>query len=285
MHDHALDDAVSSTDQVRPVAGLIDRERARGFERLAGSRLRVTIPIRQALVDRLLEARLATRGRTALSVRLLQGARIGVEVTRTVFGFPARARSVLSIAPETDISAGRFVLLHPRSLFWQTLRPLAISLGWLPDGISFGPESIHIDLERVAASRGAADLLGLVESVRFEGPRDGLLLLSATLRVPDAPRHTAAPGAARMGASSGSVSVDLSRDFAGLRAELDARVHESLVNEAIEAFMAASATPRGGAPFDARSLGSMLTRPRIALEQAHLRVRCELTVPEADATP
>ena len=107
--------------------------------------------------------------RPDVRVELLEGARFGVAVTRSVFGVPARARVVLALDRDVDLASGRVVLRHEESLLWRSVRAVVAALGLVPAGVSFEAGAVVVSLAALAERGGWADLLPMLR--RRRGPR------------------------------------------------------------------------------------------------------------------
>jgi len=271
---------------INAFAALLEHERANGFASLHGSRAEIAVPVRQSLVDWILHQALARRGATGVRVDLLQGARLGVEVTHNVLGIPARARTVLTIEPAADLDRGRVVLRHADSLLWRTIRTVVGALGLLPPGVSFGPGAIGVDLGVMAARAGWPEALPWLQRLRFEGPLDGLLLVDAALEI--RPTPNAVPPQARGGSTSAAsrpIDVDaLLVHLAGARARLELHVTDGIVNDAIAAARTLLERPPDGpaAPsIDARRLAAFVGDVAVRFEPGRLVAKVDLHVPDA----
>lgn len=231
---------------------LLAREREQGFASLGGSRAEIAVPVRQALVDRLLTRALASRSQTtAVQVELLEGARLGVTASHRVLGLPVRARTVLELDREIDLARGRLVLRHDEGALWKTIRGVAGTLGLLPAGVSFGAGTVEVDLRALLARAGLDDVLSLVQRLVIHGPADGLFAIEADVVVPHGGLAAGAQKAVSTDGRSTAPRAPLTTsdterwltDLAGARARVSVVVHEALANDALSIVRRLSATP------------------------------------------
>jgi hypothetical protein len=216
------------------LSALLLDERERGFPSFAGTRAEIAVPVRQALVDRLVATALERARGTDVHVEILEGARLAVSVSHRVFGFPAAARTVLTIEPSVDLRQRRLVLRYEDSLLWRTIRGVVAPLGFLPPGVYFAEGAVLVDLDTLATRGGWADVLGLVTRLEIHGPADGLILIDADIEIPAAPPN--GPRSVDATRTSGGPRVrpdELLEGIAGARARAELHVGEALVNDVV----------------------------------------------------
>jgi hypothetical protein len=304
-------DGLSPSEGARPAwPALVERERARGFASLGGSRAEIAIPVRQAFVDRLVARVLASRPSTELQVDLLEGARLGVTVSHRVLGFPVRARTVLELDREVDLVGQRLVLRHDDGALWTTIRTVAGTLGLVPAGVTFGAGTVEVDLRAMAARAGFGDLLPLLQHLAIHGPADGLFAIEAELAVSDtvgqgfspadppsvgqgfSPADPPSVGQGFSPADPPSVGQGFSpapsslrqslADLAGSRARVHLRVHESLVNEVLTLARTVTAGPAGG-EHSSPSWTSFVHDARVRFVEGRLVLWLDVELPADDA--
>src|SRR5687768_10961325 len=155
------------------LATLWDEERSAGFRRLSGSQVSGVVPIRESLIQRLLATRPPSTTLHDLQVRLRAGNHLSVIALVRVFGFTKRLEMTFRIAPSIEPHPPR--RLH---LFFADRSILTGVMGFagpfLPAWVTRNDGGLVVDLERLAASAGAGDLLQHVGAVAFEG-HEGIL--------------------------------------------------------------------------------------------------------------
>jgi hypothetical protein len=278
-----------ATPMNEALAALLARERASGFRRLQGSTGEIAVPIRQAVVDKLVAQALAGRGSTTVRVDVLAGARLAVEVSHVVFGLPARARAVLELERDVDLQRQRIVLRHGNGLLWRTLRGLSGTFGLAPAGVSFGEGAVEIDLRTIAARGGWSDLLAMLRRLVIHGPADGLLAIEADVEIrrdrQDA-SHASSGNAATTPAGDQAPRLTLDRlleDFAGSRARVELLIDESLVNDVIAA--ARADQPSRSAPPALPPWRSFVHDTRARFEPGRLVLALDVELPDRAPTP
>ena len=229
-----------------PVLSVVERERAAGFSGLAGTHVEATIPITQHLVDVLVTQAAAARNLGGLKLTLGADNEIGVAVVKSVFGFDTRLAIDLRIRGPVDLASDpRLYLIVARpSMTWSAISRLVIAAGLAPPGVEIARDGVAIDLRMLASRAGFADVLSLVQTVRFEGDA-GVLRVHAVVDVPeggvrregghgagsqqaDAPPRTSAPAASTL-----PDAAPLLSELRGARLSGRVTVSEALANGAI----------------------------------------------------
>jgi hypothetical protein len=234
------------------LGNLIVEERMQRFSRLAGSRARISIPVRQPLVDRVLGGLHLPSFVRRLSVRLLPAARIHVHAELQVFGFSKGITAVLQAPP--GLSPGQPRTLHlafvERTLLSAVIGMARPLLGQLPRGVALDESGVTLDVEALAQGAGAADLLPHLRSMTTAGQGD-VLWIEAEAEVQDGLERLPAPPVTRRAASS-RAGTRLDRSellglLSGLRCEFSLRVAESIANALLGAAIADARDARGDA--------------------------------------
>ena len=272
------------------VAELLAEERRTGLARLAGSRLRATVPVREPLVARLIsQARLPSLVR-GLNVRFLPGNHVIVEAEVQVLGFRKRLEMALKVAASADPGPPRTIRLVfvERSLLSSAAGLAGPILGGLADGIGIRDGVVTVDLDTLAARAGVRDLAGHLREVAIDG-QEGVLWLEIDVEVAD--QAKARPDESRSqphdqrAERDGGLRVqprEIAELLRGARLEVTLRVEESLANAALETLVAdvrSQGPPAAAAESaDWRPLLESLEPPRVRFEAGVLIVEGRLAL-------
>jgi hypothetical protein len=274
------------------VMEMVEAERARGFEGLAGSRVEGLVPVRQALVD----AVLAQVPRwpapvEALAVRIGDANRIHVSAAIRVLGFRTRVRLALRLAPALENGRIR-LFLDDRSFMSSAVSWLGPLLGQLPGGVILHGNQITVDVQQFASRLGVADVAALLSAASFHSD-EGVLWINARGDVPEgragerpaaesSPREAvprASEGAAEAAARAASATRELpftldqlAAWLTGARVDVDVRLSERLANELVGAAHADAHTRAAAASGAPAVLGQSLRRPVLRFEQGTVRL-------------
>ena len=259
-------------------------ERSQGLRRLTGSRVSGVVPIRQALVDRVLARWRRSALLEDLHVRLLASRRLHVSAHVRIFGFRKHVDATLKLPPAVDFH-GRpslrleFVERSALALAASFAGPL---LGRLPAGISLTDSAVTLDLPELLARTGAADLLPHAKALAFE-TEDGVVWLNVEIEIaPTAGNVSPAWRTPTAIARRDSGAVDMIPMLAGTRLAVDVRAHESLVTEIVSAALT-DAAERGDAP--SSTGGALMTEffapPRLRFEPETMVLETELRIDHA----
>ena len=292
--------ATSTTPRMSSAVGALWREeRAAGFHRLAGSRVSGIVPVREALIERVLAPSRLPSAVDALRVRLLADNLVSAVADVRVLGFRKRLEMTFRFAPAIDPA-------HPRRLhlFYADRSILTSALAFagpfLPEWIARHETGLAVDLDRLAGIAGAGDLFRHVGRVAFEG-HAGVLWINFEAEISDtgdspghsrpAPPPRSEPGGEGLRAAPRPEALVPLLEGASVSYRL--RAEESLVNAALEAALedARMRAPRaeetradeasaggGGGAVDWRTLVD-LPAPRVSFESAALVMEGTLRLP------
>jgi len=265
---------------------MLDAERARGFEGLAGSAAEVTIPIRQALIDAaLLQVTRWPAPLEALGLGIGSGNILEVAAAIKVFGFGKHVRLRLRIAPAVEDGILR-LFLDDRSLASNAIAFLGPLLGQLPGGVTLEGRQIVLDITRLAADQGFDDLVHMLSSASFEA-EEGILWITARVDVTSRAGAAASPQRPATTPAPLPFQVDdLIAWLRGMRIEADVRADERLANDLLaaahaDAHTAATTGPRTAAA----AVAASLRRPTVQFEQGAIRLTIGADVQPADRPP
>ena len=269
---------------------MLEDQRARGLADLAGSRVDATVPIRQALVDELVNAAVSRYPQAELDVRLRDRNRLEVRAGWRIFGFPVRWRLPFALEPHAPLTERPvlFLRLAEPSAAWSAARRAIGGLGVLPAFVRISDEGVVLDLGRLAQQRGVSDLLPIVRALSFDGG-DGILWMRVEAEVPpDLPPAQHAVGGA--GDDAGTVAHDpdrLLQHLAGARITIALRISERLANEVLAAGLdgvrtggvAGPSSERGSTPpLAVRRLLGWCRALRVAFDGGALTITTEVLV-------
>lgn len=212
---------------------VIANVRADGWRSVAGSRAELRLPVRQPLVDYLLEGVTLPKAVQRAHVAVHDGNRLSVKVTASIFGFRRDVELKLRLAPELE--ERRLVLLIENQALIAAALALVGPVLTLPPGVAIEPARIVVNFDELASSRHAADVAAQLASARFESS-EGTMWVNAVVDV-----HAVDPIAAPVGAPSLPSNVPLPpRDelvtlLHGASAEWRLRMAEPLANQLLGA--------------------------------------------------
>jgi hypothetical protein len=154
--------------------------RADGWRSIAGSRLELLLPVRQPLLDYLLQHVTWPKAVQRAHVTMHDGNRLVVKVTASFFGFSREIELRLRLAPELE--QRRVILfIENQALLAAALALIGPALT-LPTGVAIEAARIVVNLDELAAGRRAGDVAAQLAAATFE-IRDGVLWVSAVLDV------------------------------------------------------------------------------------------------------
>ncbi len=235
---------------------IVGRVRADGWRAIAGSHLDMLIPVRQPLLDYLLQDVTWPKGVRRVLVTLHEGNHLSARVTVSLFGFGREFELKLRLASALD---GRrlIVFIENQALLAAALAVLGPALK-LPPGVAIDGARIVVDLEEAAASKRAGDVVAQLETATFE-TRDGALWVSGVVDVHavDAVPVVPSDSVPRLPISlpAEDVLVGLLR---GARAEWRLRVAESLANQLLGTAVAAVREPASASAAETAALRPLL---------------------------
>lgn len=276
------------------LAALLAEERGAGLERLAGSRVHATVPLRDALVALVIARMRLPPVVRSVQIRFLPDSRILVEALVRVLGFSKRMDAVLRVEDSMRPGPPRTIrLAFAERSFLSSAAGLAGSLlGSLGPGVEIRDGIVTIDLDRLASVAGVADLAEHVREIRMTG-QEGVLWVEVEAEVGHPSTTRPAPGGGGPG-SSGRAAHGEGLDpevvaplLEGLRARARVRVAESLANGAIEALAGdiRRAASEGPAAPPAASRGAnwkpllrSLPPPRVRFETGALVIEAEVSL-------
>jgi hypothetical protein len=218
-------------------AEIVGHVRADGWRAIAGSHLEVQVPVRQPLLDYLLEGVTWPKGVRRVRVTLHEENHLSARVTVSLFGFAREFELKLRLASALD-ERRLIVFIENQALLAAALAVIGPALK-LPPGVTIDGARIVVDLEEAASSRHAGDVVAQLETATFE-TRDGALWVNAVVHVHavDAVPVVPSDSVPRLPISlpAEDVLVGLLR---GARAEWRLRVAESLANQLLRTAVAA----------------------------------------------
>jgi hypothetical protein len=239
------------------------------------------VPIRQALIDRLLARWRQSTPLEDLRVRPLAGRRLRVSAQISVFGFRKHIEATLKLPSAVDFHGRPSMRLEfeERSTLALVASVAAPLLGRLPAGVSLTDSAVTIDIPALASRANAADLLPHIKALAFE-TEDGVVWLNVAIEIARSAGNVSP--ARRIPATTSQrdpAAPDLIPIFAGTRLAMDVRAHESLMTEIIGAALA-DAAQRTDAPSSAGA--ALLTRfvapPRVRFEPETMVLETELRI-------
>ena len=198
------------------------------------------MPIRQAIIDRLLSLVAWPRVVEQLYLRLAGDNRLELMVVASMFGFRKRFDLGLRLDPVPDgQERPRVTLTIENPGLMTTALALARSALPLPRGVIVESGRIILDLDSLAESAGYADLVAHVSRVGC-AVRDGVLWITASLEVAagkggqtvPTPSAAAGPGLPTAPAAAFDASEVLPL-FAGARATFSLRLAEAFLNQLV----------------------------------------------------
>ena len=253
-----------------PLLALLEAERKRGFDGLAGSSLDVTVPLRQAALDAAIaQVRGWPAALEALAVEIGDANRLVVTATVRVFGFRTPVRLHLHLGPSMEDGLVHLVI-DDGSLMASVVALLGPMLGSLPQGVRLQGRQFVVDVRRLAAQHGVGDLAGMVSTATFESTR-GVLWITAHAAAP-----ASEPMAARVARRSSPQSplpcdvVTLRDWLQGARVDVDMRMDERLANDLLAALHADAQAPSGHEGRDV--VARALQPPVVRFESGVLRL-------------
>jgi len=229
---------------------ILQQERARGLTSLVGSRLSVSIPVREAFlnatVTRLLERQSTVE---ALHLAMLPANRLDMTATARVLGFRKSLRLGLHVQPLIDATTGwtgTFAFAE-RSLVSWLIGMAAPLAGALPPGVTLNDNGIAVELPPLLSHFGAGDLVPHLSRITFE-TEPGILWVSAAIEIVEGAATAAPPpsGAAPSAAADQVPTFEqLQAAFTGAMADLHLRVATPLANALLAGALddAAAAAP------------------------------------------
>ena len=231
---------------------ILDDERKTGWANTAGSAAEIVVPIRQAIIDRLLSLVAWPRAVEQIYLRLAGDNRLELMVVASMFGFRKRFDLGLRLDPAPDgQKRPRVTLTIENPGLMTTALALAQSALSLPRGVIVESGRIILDLDALAESAGYADLVAHVSRAEC-AIRDGVLWITASLEVAARTPGLAGPTPSATGAgpsAAHAASFDASEIlplFVGARATFALRLAEAFVNHLVRQGLAswrAQATP------------------------------------------
>lgn len=249
---------------------VLEAERGRGFNGLAGSRIAATVPLRQAWLDAALaRVRAWPSALESLAVEIGEANRLHLTAVVRVLGFRTPVRLQLRLAPTMEDGIVRLVI-DDGSMMASAVALLGPLLGQMPEGIVLRGRDLQIDVRRLAAQQGVGDLASMVSTVTFDSSR-GVLWVAI---------HAAAPASepadprGRARATQGTaLPFDLAEVRAwlqGARVDVDVQMDERLANDLLAALHAEARTPTGDALRD--TVAHALQRPVVRFGEGVLRL-------------
>jgi hypothetical protein len=234
---------------------ILQEERARGLASLVGSRLSVSIPVREEFLNALL-ARVLARQSTieALHVGMLPANRLDVTATARVLGFRKAVRLGLHVQPLIDATTGwtgTFAFAE-RSLVSWLIGMAGPLTGALPAGVTLSDNGIAVELPPLVANAGAGDLMPHLARITFE-TEPGIMWVSAAIEVVEAGAPAPPPSGEVRPPAPGKVPTleELQAAFTGAMADLHLRIAAPLANALLAAALddaAAAAPPERPSP-------------------------------------
>jgi hypothetical protein len=230
--------------------------RADGWRAVAGSRLQMLLPVRQPLLDHVLQSVTWPRAVQRAHVTLQDGNRLSVRVTASLFGFRREFELKLRLAPALD---GRRVILFMEN---QALIAAALALVGsaltLPPGVAIEAARIVVDLEKLAASRHAGDVVAQLGTAAFE-IRDGVLWVNTVVDVHSVDAVSVVPSDSVLACPVTLPAEDVLLGLLqGARAEWRLRVAEPLANQLLGAAVSAVRDPASASAANAGAMRPLL---------------------------
>jgi hypothetical protein len=234
--------------------------RAEGWRSVAGSRFELLLPVRQPLLDYLMEGVALPKALRRAHVTMKDGNRLSVRLTASLFGFTRDFELKLRLAPALE---GRRVLvsIENQALLAAALAVIGPALT-LPAGVTIEDARIVVNLDALAASRGAGDIMEQLAAATF-AVNAGVLWIGATVEV----HAVAATSVTPVKGPSAITRVTLPPDdelaalLAGAHAEWRLRVAEALANQllgtAVQTLREQGASDAGRAAGVRRLLGAL----------------------------
>lgn len=249
---------------------ILQAERERGFDGLAGSTVEATLPLRQAALDALLsQVRDWPAALDTLTVDIGDANRFLVTAVVRVLGFRTPVRLQVQLAPSMTDGLVHLVI-DDGSLMASAVALLGPLLGHLPEGIVLQGRRFTVDVQRLAARQGVADLAGMVSSATFASSR-GVLWVTVHVAAPALP-PLQSPRVPRP-----SMHPSVPFDVASLRTwlqgsqlEVDLHIDTRLANDLVAALHADAQVPSGDALRD--TVLKALRPPVVHFDAGGLRV-------------
>jgi hypothetical protein len=213
----------------------IAAERRRGYQGLAGSDVRVTIPFRQAAIDTIFNVTRWPPPIEALELRVGPGNLLTLRARVRGLGLVVPVRARMRLIPTANDGVLELTI-EDDSTVTRLLVRLGAALARLPRGVRLQGSSIRIDTRPLAASYGFADLASMISPESWQTD-EGALWLTLRVRPPatahadDAPSTTEAvpslPGDPRQWLEGTSVKGEVRIDEVLANALLRAASHDA----------------------------------------------------------
>jgi hypothetical protein len=242
-----------------------------------------TVPIRQALIDRVVAGWRGSALVEQCEVRLLAGHRLHVSAQIKVFGFRKHVEATMKLPFAVEFNERPTVRLPfiDRSALARAATFAAPVLGGLPPGISLTDSAVTIDLPEVLARADAADWLPHMKTLELETD-DGVAWLNVAIEIApsgEVPRSTPRRGRALFSHSDRDRTIrEMIALLAGTRLAITVRAHESLVTETVAALADAAQRTDGAPSTGAAGIVRFLAPPRIRFEPETMVLETELRI-------